>query len=70
MDKTIIQVEKKSVFGRELIYPICNIAKTLCELLNVKTLNDFQIRKLESLDYYLTYNGGDYWYCSYNQTTR
>lgn len=55
-----LQVEMKIVFGRELIYPVCNDSKLICELLNVKTLNDYQIRKLTALDYRLAFNQEDY----------
>ena len=51
--KRELLVKVKNVFGRDLIYPICNDSKLICELLNVKTLNDYQIRKLTALDYRL-----------------
>ena len=58
--KRELQVTMKIVFGRELIYPVCNDSKLICELLNVKSLNDYQIRKLTALDYRLAFNQADY----------
>jgi len=58
--KRELLVKLKTVFGRDLIYPICNDSKLICELLNVKTLNDYQIRKLTALDYRLAFNQEDY----------
>tara|TARA_R110000782_G_scaffold173487_1_gene264952 strand:- start:77 stop:289 length:213 start_codon:yes stop_codon:yes gene_type:complete len=48
---TLIIIDTKEVYGRELNYPLSDNAKTICEMLNVKTLSDFHIRKLESLGY-------------------
>ena len=56
----VLKVELKEVYGRDLIYPSCTQSKLLTELLNVKTLNDYQIRKLTALDYRLAFNQEDY----------
>ena len=53
-------VKSKNVYGRELVYPICNDSLLICELLNVKTLNDYQIRKLKKLDYRFSFNQNEY----------
>ena len=58
--KRELLVKVKNVFGRDLIYPICNDSKLICELLNVITLNDYQIKKLKALDYRLAFNQKDY----------
>ena len=53
-------VKNKNVYGRELVYPICNDSLLICELLNVKTLNDYQMRKLKKLDYRFSFNQNEY----------
>ena len=53
-------VKSKNVYGRELVYPICNDSLLICELLNVKTLNDYQMRKLKKLDYRFSFNQNEY----------
>ena len=58
--KRELLVKVKNVFGRDLIYPKCNDSKLICELLNVITLNDYQIKKLKALDYRLAFNQKDY----------
>ena len=50
------------VYGRELIYPVCEDSKIICQMLNVKTLNDFHIRKLTALDYRMAFNDKDYFF--------
>mgnify|MGYP003652587381 CR=1 FL=1 len=46
-----ITLKTKNVYGRELNYPISDNALTICEMLNVKTLSDFHIRKLTKLGF-------------------
>ena len=60
MNKIIIQVKAKNVYGKELLYPICDVSKLLCELLNVKTFSDHNIRKLTALNYHFALNNEDY----------
>tara|TARA_R110000796_G_scaffold3509_1_gene13651 strand:+ start:1303 stop:1518 length:216 start_codon:yes stop_codon:yes gene_type:complete len=47
----ILTVELKSIYGRDLIYPACDQSQLMAELLNVKTLSLFHIRKLRRLGY-------------------
>ena len=58
--KRELQLKSKMVYGRELIYPVCEDSKIICQMLNVKTLNDFHIRKLTALDYRMAFNEEDY----------
>jgi len=51
---TLIVIDTKEVYGRELNYPLSDNAKIICQMLNVKTLSNFHIRKLESLGYQVT----------------
>lgn len=44
----------KSVYGRQLIYPNCEISRKLAELAAVKTFNAEQIAIVKSLGYTLT----------------
>ena len=47
--KEIVYVEKKTVYGNELVYPVCEKAKRFAILTGQKTLSDgaiFQIKRL------------------------
>ena len=49
LEKDTIHVEKKNVYGNELIYPVCQRAKRFAILTGQKTLSDgaiFQIKRL------------------------
>ncbi len=46
-----ILVDIKSVYGIDKIYPVCEKAKTFCEMLNTKTLTDHAIKKIKELGY-------------------
>ena len=48
MDLTI---EKKNVYGNDLVYPICEKAKKLCSLTGQKTFNQNTIKVLKELGY-------------------
>lgn len=58
--KRELQLKSEMVYGRELIYPVCEDSKIICQMLNVKTLNDFHIRKLTALNYRMAFNEEDY----------
>jgi len=47
-------IELKTVYGNDLIYPICDKAKKLCSLTNQKTFSQFAINKLKELGYTFT----------------
>lgn len=46
-----ITVEVKNVWGRKLIYPVCDKAKLLCQLTGKETFSPEDIRILEKLGY-------------------
>ena len=49
LEKDTIHVEKKNVYGNELIYPVCQRAKRFAILTGQKTLSNgaiFQIKRL------------------------
>lgn len=46
-----IQVAEKSVYGKTLIYPVCETALKFAALLVVKTFNYQQLRGIEALGY-------------------
>jgi hypothetical protein len=46
-----ITVKIKSVYGRDLIYPWCEDAKILAEMLCVKTFNEPQLNCVRRLGY-------------------
>lgn len=49
----IISVEYKDVYGRQLIYPVCAKAKTLCALLGSKTLPESSLEHIKALGFTL-----------------
>jgi len=46
-----ITVRIKNVYGREIVYPVCNAAKQFAALANTKTLTDDAINIIKSLGY-------------------
>ena len=49
LEKDTIHVEKKNIYGNELIYPVCERAKRFAILTGQKTLSNgaiFQIKRL------------------------
>lgn len=46
-----IQVEIKTVFGREVIYPACPQAEGFCQLIGQKSLTRDQIEQIKALGY-------------------
>lgn len=46
-----IQVAQKNVYGKILIYPVCEIANKFASLLGVKTFNHQQLAGIEALGY-------------------
>ena len=49
-----LTIELKTVYGIDLVYPICNKAIKLCQLTNQKTFSKFAINKLKELGYTFT----------------
>ncbi len=46
-----IQVEIKSVFGREVIYPACPRSEGFCQLVGQKSLTRHQVEQIKALGY-------------------
>jgi len=46
-----IQVEVKSNYGSQAVYPVCNTAKLLCELARQRTLTPDAIKTIKALGY-------------------
>ena len=46
-----IRIQLKTVYGRELIYPICEKAKLLVKLLKRKTFTEEDIPVIQALGY-------------------
>lgn len=51
MFKKKIQVTIKTVYGNDLVYPICNQAKMFAQLANTTTLTHRTIGMIKSLGY-------------------
>lgn len=46
-----ITVKEKSVYGKILIYPVCDKASIFADLLNVKTFSQYQLITIGILGY-------------------
>lgn len=46
-----LQVAVKTVYGNELIYPVCDMARSLCELANTKTFTESAIRTCKKMGF-------------------
>ena len=51
IEKDTIHVEKKNVYGNDLIYPVCERAKRFAILTGQKTLSTGAISKVKQLGY-------------------
>lgn len=49
------KVIKRTVYGRELIYPSCDIAYKFADLLNVKTFNASQLKGIAAIGFDIVY---------------
>ena len=47
----IIEVQIKSVYGNELIYPVCDVAKLFASFSGKKTLSHADINRIKALGY-------------------
>jgi len=47
-------IELKTVYGNDLIYPVCDKAIKLCQITNQKTFSQFAIQKLKEVGYTFT----------------
>jgi len=46
-----IIIEQKQVYGKTLYYPICETAQIFSDLTRTKTLDRFQLKKIQGLGY-------------------
>jgi hypothetical protein len=53
LEKNVLHVEKKNVFGNDLVYPICLQARLLTSLTGQKTLTQDAINIIKRLGYQL-----------------
>lgn len=44
-----VTVKIKTVYGRETIYPACDITRTICQVAKRKTLSQFDINLLKHI---------------------
>jgi hypothetical protein len=51
INKMIITVKIKNVFGTDKIYPVCDKAKTFARLTETKTLTSYAINNIKALGY-------------------
>lgn len=50
-----ITVERKNVYGNNLIYPVCEQGKIFCMLLSKKTLSMEDLRLIQALGFNIDY---------------
>ncbi len=53
MEMKKIIVEVKSVYGNDLIYPVCDDAKTFTVIAGTKTLSPLMITSIKHLGYFI-----------------
>ena len=46
-----IIIEQKQVYGKTLFYPVCQTAQIFSSLTKTRTLNRFQLQKIQGLGY-------------------
>lgn len=46
-----VQVTRKSVYGRDMLYPYNNNAKQFASLVNKRTLGNFELARIRSLGF-------------------
>jgi hypothetical protein len=49
-----ITLKTKSVYGNDLIYPMCETSQKLANLINKKTFSNYDLKIIESLGYQIT----------------
>jgi hypothetical protein len=49
-----ITLKTKSVYGNDLIYPVCELSQKLAKLINKKTFSNYDLKIIESLGYQIT----------------
>ncbi len=49
-----ITLKTKSVYGNELIYPVCETSQKFANLINKKTFSNYDINIIKSLGYQIT----------------
>jgi len=49
-----LTIKLKTVYGNDLIYPVCDKAIKLCQITNQKTFSQFAIQKLKEVGYTFT----------------
>ena len=60
MNKEII-LEKRNVYGNELIYPSCHIANALIKLKDKKTFNKSDLEVFKALGLIIKWKAGSIW---------
>ena len=48
---TYINVEIKSIYGKQRIYPACEKAETFCKLIGQNTLTDLDVQRIKELGF-------------------
>ena len=46
-----IIIEQKQVYGKTMFYPVCQTAQIFSDLTRTKTLDRFQLQKIQGLGY-------------------
>lgn len=59
MSVQFIRVKKKSQWGNDVIYPICDCAKEFARIANTKTLTEVTLKSIVNLGYDIIYDVGN-----------
>tara|TARA_R100001132_G_C3231427_1_gene65867 strand:- start:171 stop:362 length:192 start_codon:yes stop_codon:yes gene_type:complete len=49
-----IEIYYKSNYGRDLCYPVCDVARNACKLTGTKTLSNYHLKVLKDMGYKLS----------------
>ena len=50
-----INVCYRNVFGKDRVFPVCELALKISELIGTKTFNEWQLKKIQSLGFKITF---------------
>jgi len=56
-----VYIEIKNVYGNNLIYPVCEKAKTFTRLMNKKTFHNYELKEIEKLGYEIKVKANNSW---------
>ena len=50
--KPSILIEEKTVWGKPMLYPVCDLSKMFCELARTETLTPWMLRTIKDTEFF------------------